>query len=142
MAHPLPEYLDPTRYHYGVEISTRFADLDPNGHINNVAMAAAFEDARARYDRSIGILELASDIRFVIAATDIAYIAEAYYPAPLTVHVGVVKVGRSSWAMAELAMQDGRPRAFCMATMVALSGDRSCPFPPAFKARLEAEMIG
>jgi len=42
-----PELLNRSRYAFRHEITTRFADVDPNQHINNVALFAAFEDARA-----------------------------------------------------------------------------------------------
>jgi acyl-CoA thioesterase FadM len=45
-----PALLEPERYAFSVEITARFADMDSNGQINNVALAAAFEDARVRFD--------------------------------------------------------------------------------------------
>jgi len=55
MARPDPALFDPARYPFGNSVTTRFADLDPNGHINNVAMAAVFEDARLRFLTAVGL---------------------------------------------------------------------------------------
>jgi hypothetical protein len=36
-------------------VSTRYGDLDPNGHVNNVAIAQLYEDARARLSRELDL---------------------------------------------------------------------------------------
>ena len=124
-----PELLDPARYRFTHELQTRFSDVDPNQHINNVAMAAAFEDARVRFDRVAGLRARYADFRVMIVAAHIDYLAEAHYPASLFIHIAVVAIGRSSWTVGQLAMQEERPRAFCRATVVATDGERSTPLP-------------
>ena len=99
MGRPDPALLDLTRYPFRHVITTRFADIDPNRHINNVAMAAAFEDARARFDVAQGHLETMGHMRTMIAANHIDYVGEAHYPAPLDMYVGVLDLGRSSWSI-------------------------------------------
>jgi len=118
MGRPDPALLDLTRYPFRHVITTRFADIDPNRHINNVAMAAAFEDARARFDVAQGHLETMGHMRTMIAANHIDYVGEAHYPAPLDMYVGVLDLGRSSWTLACLATQDGRACAFARAVLV------------------------
>ena len=51
-----PELLDRSRYPFRHEITTRFANVDPNQHINNVALFAAFECADGKW-LSIGSIE-------------------------------------------------------------------------------------
>jgi len=131
-----PALLEADRYAFSVEITTRFADMDSNGHINNVALAAAFEDARVRFDRENG-LRSTGEHRVMIAAAYIDYLAQAHYPKPLRVVVGATSIGRSSWSIAEVALQDGRAVALCRATLVNTDGVKATPFPEMVRSKLE-----
>lgn len=122
-----PELLDVGRYPFVHEVATRFADVDPNWHINNVAMAAGFEDARARFNRAIGLHAVLGDLRFMIASAYYDYLAEAHYPDPIAIHIGVAEIGRTSWTMSQVATQDGRACGYCRSTLVAV--DANGPFP-------------
>ena len=108
-----------------------------NRHINNVAMAAAFEDARARFDVAQGHLETMGHMRTMIAANHIDYVGEAHYPAPLDMYVGVLDLGRSSWTLACLATQDGRACAFARAVLVGTVDGKAAPLPDSFRAGLD-----
>jgi acyl-CoA thioester hydrolase len=127
--------LDPARYPQRLEIPTRFADIDINGHINNVAMAAVFEDARVRFVRGLGLADMG--VRAVLGAVYIDYVAEAHYPAPFEVAVGVAAIGGASWTISEVALQGGAVRALCRATLVSIEGGKSRPLPEQLRAVLE-----
>ncbi|MET0371628.1 MAG: thioesterase family protein [Sphingobium sp.] len=131
-----PALLDPARYPFHHIISTRFADVDPNRHINNVALVAAFEDARYRFDVAQHFHETMGGFRVLIAANHIDYVGEAHYPAPLDMHVGVLEVGRSSWQLACLASQGGRACAFAKATLVGTRDGTPSPLPDGFRTAL------
>ena len=70
MAKPDPRLLDPAQYRFSVAITTRFAVLDPNDHLNNVAIAAMFEDTRVRLSLALGFRpdRTPGGRRFVVAA--------------------------------------------------------------------------
>lgn len=136
-----PNLLDGSGYPYRHEITTRFADIDPNLHINNVAMVAAFEDARARFDFSLGLRKMLGTRRVMIAANYIEYVGQAFYPDPLVMFVGAVDFGRSSWTLACLATQDGRACAFARSVLVCTEGDRPTPIPDEFRAALETQRL-
>jgi acyl-CoA thioester hydrolase len=143
MGRPSPELLDPSAYPFVNEITTRFADVDPNQHINNVAIAAAFEDSRVRLDMrgDLRDRERYHGVRVVVAAAYIDYLAEAHYPAPLRIHGGVIAIGRSSWTVGQLAMQEGQPRAFCRATLVSTDGSKAQPIPDTLRHWLEQSQV-
>lgn len=136
MAKVDPALLDPACYPFHHVITTRFADVDPNRHVNNVALAAAFEDARYRFDVSRRFHETMGGNRVMIAANYIDYVGEAHYPADLDLHVGTLDIGRSSWQLACLATQGGRACAFARATLVATRDGRSVPLPDGFRDAL------
>jgi acyl-CoA thioester hydrolase len=141
MGRASPDLLDPARYGFVHELQTRYSDVDPNQHINNVAMAAAFEDARVRFDWIAGVRALFQDLRVMIVAANIDYLAEAHFPQPLHIHVAVLDIGRTSWTVGQLAMQEGRPRAYCRGTVVATDGQRPTPLPQNLRDWLEKSMI-
>lgn len=136
-----PELLQLDRYPFQHLITTRFADMDNNDHINNVALAAAFEDARFRFDHACGFRDTMGHLRVVIGAHHIDYVGEAFYPDPLTMFVGVWAIGNSSWTLGCLATQNGRACAFAKAVLVATDANGSAPLPPAFRQALESARI-
>jgi acyl-CoA thioester hydrolase len=141
MPRKTPELLDPDRYDFGVEIGTRHADLDPNGHINNVAIAAVIEDARTRFGLAVLRDAATPGSGMMAAAAHVDYVAEARYPATFLVKVGLLDLGRTSWTIAELALQGGQPRAFCRTTMVYMEAKRPAPLPQGFRDALEATRV-
>jgi acyl-CoA thioester hydrolase len=132
-----PALLEPTLYPFEIPVSTRFGDLDPNGHINNVALAVAFEDARVRFSRA-NLTDGVLDTRTMIVANYIDYLAQAYYPQPLHIHFGVDEIGRSSWNVALIAVQDGTVVALNRAVLVHSDGQRAMPMPQPMREKLQA----
>jgi acyl-CoA thioester hydrolase len=136
MTRPDPTLLSPTRYRFVHEVPTRYADLDPNDHINNVAMAAVFEDGRVRCQAAMGLRRVES-LRPMVASVGIDYLAQAHYPGVLACHVGVAAIGRSSWTLQQLVTQDDAPVATCRTVIVLTDGLRSTAMPDWFRATLE-----
>ena len=137
MAKPDPALLDAARYPFTHEISTRFADMDPNNHLNNVALAAMFEDGRVRFNQGSGFRRGMDGHRAMVANTEIAYLAEGHFPLPITVHCGIEALGRSSWIVVQLLVQQGKLIAFSRSVLVCIRDDRPAPLPDMFRASLE-----
>ncbi|MCW1382204.1 acyl-CoA thioesterase [Novosphingobium sp. KCTC 2891] len=135
MAKPDPALLDPARYPFAHEVTTRFADLDPNDHINNVAMAAVLEDGRVRFNMALG-LRRAENFRPMVASVSIDYLAQAHFPQPMTCHVAACDIGRSSWQMQQVLVQEGRAVATCRTVVVCTDGQKAIPLPEDFRDRL------
>jgi acyl-CoA thioester hydrolase len=105
--------MDESVYPFFVEISTRFGDMDINGHLNNVAYAQYFEDARVSFNRAVlfdGGWEgpEARDFRILVAGVDIAYVREGAYGWPIRVGIGVSRIGTSSWSLVAAVFQSGK----------------------------------
>ncbi|MGJ3628623.1 thioesterase family protein [Sphingomonas sp. MMS24-JH45] len=75
MPRPEPRRLLLDTYPRREVIRTRFQDLDLMGHLNNVAFAALFEDARVRFNGLLGRMNCGDGFRAVVANT-ITYLAE------------------------------------------------------------------
>lgn len=143
MARPDPRLLDPARYPYRSALQPRYQDLDPNGHINNVAAAALFEDVRVRFQLDLGVsLTPAGDaLRTMIVSLGITYIGEMFYPGPIAASIGVLAIGRTSWTLVSLLCQDGRPAALMESTIVGTVNSRPVAMPDGLRAGLEAALI-
>ena len=147
-----PVRRDPAFYPFAAAVETRFQDLDPLGHINNVAMAALFEQGRVRFNRNM-LDELHSrnaknpnaGERWLIAKVDINYLAEAHFPAPVTICTGIGRIGTSSWTLLAAAFQnDTSGQSTCVATadcvLVMTGKDGPMPIPDGLRAMIAARM--
>lgn len=109
MPKPSPERLELSVYPVRLDVPPRFGDLDPLRHLNNVAIAQVYEEARVRFIDESGVREHFEPKHwFVIAELSIQYLAEGAYPDLLTVGTGVVRVGGSSFTIAHGLFQNGR----------------------------------
>ena len=89
---------DPARFR--IEIEIRYADLDPNEHVNHARYLIYLEEARLAFRR---MLErdpgLSADATWPIAELTIRYLHSATYPGSLTVELAPVHVGRTSFSL-------------------------------------------
>lgn len=136
MPRPEPALLDPARYPFAQQTTTRFADVDPNRHLNNVALAAMMEDARVRFNLAIGGAIKIGERRAMVASVAMEYLSQGHFPGPVTVRCAIEGVGRSSWTIAQLLEQDGRAVAFARSVLVAIADDRPAPVPDDYRAML------
>lgn len=138
MAKPDPALLDPAVYPHVCEVTTRFADLDINNHINNVAMAAIIEDARVRFHVASGFAKaLPAGAQTMVVSLTIDYLAQAFYPHPLKVHSGLSAVGDRSVRLRHLLMQNDRPVALAEAVAVHVVGNKAAPLPENLREMIE-----
>jgi acyl-CoA thioester hydrolase len=128
-----------TAYPWTAEMETRFADMDVNRHLNNVAFSRFFEETRIRFNWSL--IEQGPPMdrpHYLVAHVAIDYLGEGSYPQPVTMAYAVGHIGRSSFR-AEMAMfQQGRCIALCDSVLVHRGPDGPSPLPQALRARLEA----
>jgi acyl-CoA thioester hydrolase len=95
-------------YPWSVELQTRFADMDVNGHLNNVAISRLYEEARVRFGAALRDAhpELGRP-RYVVGHVAIDYLAEGHYPAPVVIGYGVNSLGTKSYRAAMAMFQAG-----------------------------------
>ncbi|MBY0583199.1 MAG: acyl-CoA thioesterase [Sphingomonas sp.] len=136
MPRPTPQRLTPAHYPHHDTVQTRFQDLDVLGHINNVAMAALFETGRVRFNRQIGLLRPSGN-RFLVARTEINYLAEGAWPADVEMSHGIGQIGTRSWEILGLCIQDGKPLATCDVTLVMSADGGATGLPNDLRRTLE-----
>jgi acyl-CoA thioester hydrolase len=74
----------------------RFADLDPNQHVNNTAYAIYFETARVALIRDPARRLMPPDASWVLVRLDINFRAELHWPGRVDLGLGIARLGRSS----------------------------------------------
>ncbi|HWC79992.1 MAG TPA: acyl-CoA thioesterase [Pseudonocardiaceae bacterium] len=131
------------RHHYPQwqEIATRFGDLDPLGHVNNVAVARLYEESRVRFAQTISERTQGGLERVVLAALSLNFLGETVYPEPVEVGLGVVRVGRSSWQFAQALYQHGKCVGLADSTIVHAPLDGPSPLPGPVRAELEKLLL-
>ena len=121
----------------------RYSDLDRQGHVNNAVFATFSEVGRVAfmYDPT---RPLASEGRsFVIARLQIDFRAELFWPGHVDIGTGVLRVGRSSFTLAQGIFSKGQLAATTEATIVMVDKEtrRSTPVPPATVEILQGMML-
>ncbi|TJY58868.1 acyl-CoA thioesterase [Sinimarinibacterium sp. CAU 1509] len=86
-------------YPYWTREHVRFADLDMQGHVNNVAFAVFAETGRAAFLREIELWVPHAERYSVIVKLEINYRRELMYPCDIRVGVRVTQIGRTSFTV-------------------------------------------
>ncbi len=141
MSKPDPALLDPARYPFSCQIPSRYGDLDPNGHINNVAMTGILEDARLRILLACAPEHSLGDWRIMTVSLSVTYLGQGYYPQPVEVMGGFTALGRSSFTMVQYARQGERAVAHAQTVLVWVADGHAAPLPEAFRSALHTYMI-
>lgn len=126
-------------YPWSVTLDTRFADMDVNGHLNNVAIARLFEEARIRFNTGpMTAAALAARPRYLVAHVAIDYLGEGRYPEPVTMTHAVGPIGRTSFRCLMGMFQAGACIALADCVLVHRGDAGPAPLPAELRARLEA----
>jgi acyl-CoA thioester hydrolase len=125
---------------YTCQVATRYSDLDQLGHVNNVAVAAIFQEGRNRFIRGVDLMGLAR-CDLVVAALNIEFASDLYHPDPIDLSVGILDIGRTSFRFGQIASQNGRIGAYAEVVQVARDKNGPIPLPDAWRAKLESLKI-
>lgn len=138
MARPEPWQLLAENYPVSVVMQTRFQDIDPNRHLNNVAFAAIFESARVDLNRALRPwAERPKNERSMVAAVTINYLGEGQYPDDVEISSGVSRIGTSSYVIAQAMFQNGECIATCDSVIVCRTDGEGKSLRPEVVAELE-----
>jgi acyl-CoA thioester hydrolase len=133
---PAPKLDD---YPHRVKDIIRYADLDPQGHVNNAVFATYFESGRVAMfrnpDLGIGVL----NATYVLVRQEIDFLKELLWPGNVEIGTALLKSGRSSFTVLQTIFNDGHCAAAGRATLVMLDTETRKPRPltPEALARLE-----
>ena len=93
---------------YRLTDNVRFADLDPNQHVNNAVYATYFETGRVTLmkDRSYGLTF--EGLAWILVRLDIHFRAELRWPGTIEMGLGVAKLGRTSVTFDQVVFSEGK----------------------------------
>ena len=141
MAKPEGWRLNLAAYPIILESDTRFQDMDINGHLNNVAFASLFENARVQLHRKARPwADRPKNERTMVASVEINYLREGNFPAPVTIGSGIGRIGNSSWVVVQAMFQKGQCIGTCDSVIVCRTDNEAKPLRAEVVAELE-EML-
>lgn len=122
----------------GVDLPVMYADLDTNGHLNNVALGRFFEHQRASAFTGSGFWHAvhAAGGFSVVGRVAIDYLREVHMGSTLHVRSRMVRVGTSSATVEQCAWRDGEAIGLAEVVFVHTKGGSSAPWPDAAVAVL------
>ena len=114
---------------YRLSDNVRFADLDPNQHVNNAVYATYFETGRVTLmkDRSYGLMP--PGLAWIMVRLDIHFRAELRWPGRIELGLGVVKFGRTSVTFDQVVFSEGKCVASARAVTVLIDEATRKPTP-------------
>jgi acyl-CoA thioester hydrolase len=122
---------------YRLSDNVRFADLDPNQHVNNAVYATYFETGRVTLmkDRSYGLMP--DGLGWIMVRIDIHFRAELHWPGKIELGLGVAKFGRTSVSFDQVVFSEGKCVASARAITVLIDEvtRRPVPLTPELKAK-------
>lgn len=114
-------------YPVQVEVPTRFSDMDPLRHVNNVQIGQFYEEGRIAVNTRVFDGLKSRPHRVLVANLDIAYLAEAHYPGLIRVGGGICRIGRTSYVIANALFQNGQCVGVAETVLVATAEGKPAP---------------
>lgn len=120
---------------YRLTDTVRFADLDPNQHVNNAVYATYFETGRVTLmkDRAYGLMP--EGLAWIMVRLDIHFRAELRWPGRIELGLGVASFGRTSVTFDQVVYSEDKCVASARAVTVLIDEKSRKPTP------LTAEII-
>jgi acyl-CoA thioester hydrolase len=123
---PTPRLED---FPYRLSDNVRFADLDPNQHVNNAVYATYFETGRVTLmkDRSFGLMP--EGLAWMMVRLDMHFRAELRWPGTIEMGLGVARFGRTSVTFDQVVFWEGRCVASAQSVSVLIDENTRKPIP-------------
>jgi acyl-CoA thioester hydrolase len=118
---------------YPLRFTTRilYSDMDAFRHLNNGATGRYFEEGRASLNMRIFGIDCMIDPpegqQLLFATVTVDYVRQAHYPGDAEIATGIVRIGGSSYVVAQAAFQHGQCFALAEAVMVKAVAGRPSP---------------
>jgi len=114
---------------YRLSDNVRYADLDPNQHVNNAVYASYFETGRVTLmkDRSYGLMP--EGLAWIMVRLDIHFRAELRWPGTIEMGLGVSRFGRTSVTFDQVVFSEGQCVASAQSVSVLIDESTRKPAP-------------
>lgn len=122
----------------GVDLPVFYGDLDPNWHVNNVALGRFFEHGRVVANRACGLDEAVRPGHFLSVRVAIDYLAEAVL-GTLHVRSRFVRIGSTSLTVEQAIWQNAAAVALAEVVLVHVIDKAATPLPASVRSLLLSE---
>ena len=114
---------------YRLSDNVRFADLDPNQHVNNAVYATYFETGRVTLmkDSSYGLMP--EGLAWMMVRLDMHFRAQLHWPGKIKMGLGLVKFGRTSVTFDQVVFSEGKCVASAKSVSVLIDAVSHKPMP-------------
>ena len=115
-------------------VHTRYADLDPQRHVNNAALGTLFAEARSGIAHEV-VERAGREPGFVmmVAQFAVSYVGQVCHPRALEVGVGVIETGPKFVRVVQALFQDGTCRAVAESVLLGTRDSRGAELPEAVR---------
>ena len=141
---PNPRRFDLAIYPLKLEVSARFADIDPQWHLNNVRIAEFYQEGRVSFNHALRDefqLEREHGSRTLVARQSMDYLAEVEWPGLITIGVGVSRIGGASFSLALALFQKGRCAGISDAVLVHANKEGPARLPVRLREVLSTKLL-
>lgn len=140
---PHPGRLDLSIYPHTVEIQARFADVDPQWHLNNVRIVELYQEARISFNLALwgGSTFDARSRRLLVARQSIDYVGEVEWPGTVSIGVGVSHTGTASYSIGLAMFQTGKCVGVSDTVLVYATEHGPVPMPAHMREVLATKML-
>jgi acyl-CoA thioester hydrolase len=114
---------------YRIADNVRFADLDPNQHVNNAVYASYFETGRVTLVKDLKNGLIPSGTSWMMVRLDMHFRAELRWPSRIEMGLGLSKFGRTSVTFDQAIFCEGRCVASAQTTTVLVDEATRKPTP-------------
>lgn len=130
-------------YPHQVEIQSRFADVDPQWHLNNVRLVELYQEGRTSFNLALwGGLNLdARSHRLLVARQSVDYLGEVEWPGSVLIGAGIVHVGNKSYSIGLGMFQRSKCVGVSDAVLVYATEQGTAPLPERMRDMLRAKML-
>jgi acyl-CoA thioester hydrolase len=129
------------RFYYAINV--RYADLDPQGHVNNAKYLTYLEDARVAYLVHLSLWDGKSflDVGIILAEARVTYRAPIFLGQAVKVGVRVSRIGNKSFVMNYALIDDLTGKTLAQASTVLVTFDyrseQTITMPESWRKRIE-----
>lgn len=126
-------------YPHRVKEIIRYADLDPQGHVNNAVFSTYFESGRVAMFRDPDLGIGVENATFVLVRQEIDFLRELRWPGGVEIGTALAELGRSSFTVVQTIFNGDICAAAGRATLVMMDTTtrRARPLTDEAKAKLE-----
>jgi acyl-CoA thioester hydrolase len=114
---------------YRLSDNVRFADLDPNQHVNNAVYATYFETGRVTLMKDPGFGLMPPGLSWIMVRLDIHFRAELRWPGTIEMGLGVSRFGRTSVTFDQVVFSEGKCVASAQSVTVLIDEATRKPTP-------------